>query len=248
MVILGMTDTGVVRRVNQDAFAYGEINENISWAVVCDGMGGVNGGDYASRTAVEKMKSVIEQRLSENADAENAKEILRDAINAANISVFEASMTDSSLLGMGTTVVASVMICEELVLAHSGDSRAYIISSDGIRRATVDHSLVQEMVDSGELTEEEAKIHPKRNIITRALGVDDTIKIDFSAHKLEKNEAVLLCSDGLTNFIEDQDILGMFCETEPEALPKALVDRANDNGGGDNITAVIMYQAQKKED
>ncbi len=248
MNIYGLTDTGVVRRVNQDSFEYGSIDDKVFWSVVCDGMGGANGGDYASRTAVEEMKKVIDLELSADSDIESAKETLLNAINTANIRVYEDSQTDFALAGMGTTVVAAVVIDNDLLLAHSGDSRAYIISNKEIRRATNDHSLVQEMVDNGEITEEEARIHPRRNVITRALGVDDNIKIDFSVHTLRENEAVLLCSDGLTNFIEEQDILEMFCNLEPETLTQALVDRANDNGGGDNITAVIMCQAQKKED
>ncbi len=248
MMIFGLTDTGKVRSVNQDAFAHGTVNDNISWAVVCDGMGGAAGGDYASRTAVEVMKNEIEQKLIESADINTASDVLRDAIDAANKSVFDASINDMTLAGMGTTVVAAVIIGKELVLAHSGDSRAYIVSEQEICRATTDHSLVQEMVDSGEITEEEAKYHPRRNVITRALGVGDSVKIDFSVYTLEGNEAILLCSDGLTNFLEEEDILNLFCKTKAQDLTKILVDRANENGGGDNITAVIMYQAQKEEE
>ncbi len=246
MDIFGLTDTGVVRRVNQDAFSHGIINDNISWAAVCDGMGGANGGDYASRTAVEVMKGVIADGITESADAEYIKDILCDAINAANDSVYNASKEDMNLFGMGTTVVAAVLKGSMLVLAHAGDSRAYVLSENGMRQVTVDHSLVQEMVDRGEITEEEARTHPRKNVITRALGVADTIEIDFSVHTLEENEAVLLCTDGLTNFLEDKDILELFCNTEPETLPQKLIDEANENGGGDNITAVIMYQVQKK--
>lgn len=248
MVIFSLTDTGVVRRVNQDACAHGNINDNISWAVVCDGMGGVNGGDYASRTAVEVMAGVIASGIGEDADEESVKDVLSDAINEANISVYNASKADPELFGMGTTVVAAAVIGNALVLAHAGDSRAYILSNDGMHQVTVDHSLVQEMVNCGDITEEEARSHPRRNVITRALGVADTIEIDFSLQTLKENEAVLLCSDGLTNFLEDKDIHELFCNTEPEKLPKALIDGANEKGGGDNITAVIMYQAQKKED
>lgn len=248
MRIYGLTDTGIVRRINQDAFVYGAVGDKISWAVVCDGMGGVNGGDYASRTAVDVIKSEMDQKLHNDADCKIAEKVIRESIEEANRKVYEASLTDDSLAGMGTTVVAAVVIGDELVLAHSGDSRAYIISPDGITRATNDHSLVQEMVDSGEITEEEARVHPRRNVITRALGVFNSIEIDFSSRRLNENEAILLCSDGLTNFIEDEKILELFCETEEQELPGILVDKANENGGGDNITAVIMYQAHKKED
>ncbi len=248
MNIFGLTDVGVVRSVNQDSFAYGKVNDNLSWAVVCDGMGGMNGGDLASRTAVDTMKEIISKGIIEGTDAETAEKVFEAAINAANNSVYEEAKKDISLMGMGTTVVAAAVIGNELVLAHAGDSRAYVLSEDNIRQVTRDHSLVQEMVDSGEITEEEARIHPRRNVITRALGVDDIIEIDFSVLKLEENEAVLLCSDGLTNFLDDEEILWLFCNTQPEELPKAMIDGANNNGGGDNITAVVMYQAQKKED
>lgn len=246
MDIFGMTDKGVVRQMNQDSFAHGKKSEKLFWAAVCDGMGGVRGGDYASRTAAEE----IEKKLSEAVitDSDSAEKALEQAINAANLAVFEASQTDDALMGMGTTVVAAVVVGDELVLAHAGDSRAYILSDDAIRQATTDHSLVQEMVDCGDITEEEARVHPRRNVITRALGVDDKIQIDFSKRTLNKNEAVLLCSDGLTNFITDEGILELYRDTAPAELPKALIDEANANGGGDNITAVIMLWAQKKED
>ncbi len=248
MDIFGITDTGVVRSVNQDAFAHEKVNESVSWAVVCDGMGGANGGDYASRTAVEEIAKVVNDKLPKCTGTENIKDVLCDAVNEANTMVYNASKTDITLMGMGTTVVAAVVMGSELVLAHSGDSRAYIVSKSGMRQVTTDHSLVQEMVDNGEITEEEARIHPRRNVITRALGVLDTIEIDFSVHTLGEGDAVLLCSDGLTNFLEDEEIFELFCNTEYEKLPKALVDRANENGGGDNITAVIICSAQKKED
>ncbi len=248
MDIFGITDTGVVRSINQDSFAQGKVNENFAWAVVCDGMGGVNGGDYASRTAVESMTDYIGRELPKAADTEAVKDVLCDAINEANTVIFNASQADLTLRGMGTTVVAAVIMGNELILAHSGDSRAYVASSSGLKQVTTDHSLVQEMVDSGEITQEEARVHPRKNVITRALGVEDTIEIDFSVHTLDGNETVLLCSDGLTNFLSDSEIYEMLRSTEAARLPKALVDAANANGGGDNITAVIMCTLQKKED
>ncbi len=248
MDIFSLTDTGVVRSVNQDAFVHGKISESISWAVVCDGMGGAKGGDHASLVAVEEMAKVISSGITEASDAESVKDTLCDAINDANTRIYNEAKDDPALYGMGTTVVAAVVMGSSLVLAHAGDSRAYLISDSGMRQVTVDHSLVQEMVDSGEITDEEARVHPRRNVITRALGVADTIEIDFSLLKIESNESVLLCSDGLTNFLEDEEIFELFRSTEPPLIAAALVDRANENGGGDNITAVIMYQAQNKED
>lgn len=244
MDIFGMTDKGVVRQMNQDSYAHGKKSESLYWAAVCDGMGGARGGDYASRTAAEEIAKVLSEAAI--SDTDSAAEALKQAIEAANLAVFEASKTDEALMGMGTTVVAAVVVEDELVLAHAGDSRAYILSDDVISQATTDHSLVQEMVDSGDITEEEARIHPRRNVITRALGVDDRIQIDFSKRRLAQNEAVLLCSDGLTNFVTDEGILSLYRDTAPEELPKALIDEANANGGGDNITAVIMRWAQKK--
>lgn len=248
MDIFGITDTGVVRSINQDSFAQGKVSESLAWAVVCDGMGGVNGGDYASRTAVESMTDYIGRELPKATDTEAVKDVLCDAINEANTVVFNASQADLKLRGMGTTVVAAVIMGNELILAHSGDSRAYVASNSGLRQVTIDHSLVQEMVNSGEITQEEARVHPRKNVITRALGVEDTIEIDFSVITLDGNETVLLCSDGLTNFLSDSEIYEMLRSTEAASLPKALVDAANENGGGDNITAVIMCAFQKKED
>ena len=247
MKIYSLTDTGAVRRNNQDAFAHGTISDSLSWAVVCDGMGGANGGDYASRTAVGVLSNVITRGLTDDKNEIDIPQLLMSAITAANISVYEASKMEPQLAGMGTTVVAVVAKNNDITIAHAGDSRAYVIDSSGIRQITTDHSLVQEMVDSGEITEDEARVHPRKNIITRALGVTDEIEIDLNTCVLEDDSTVLICSDGLTNFVEDARIKEIIDSLREDEVPKALVDEANENGGGDNITAVIMCRRSGKE-
>lgn len=246
MRIYSLTDTGMVRQNNQDDMKSGVVNDSVSWAVVCDGMGGANGGDFASRTAADTFSEIVGKAFA--GDSYDIVATLTEAINAANTSVYNAAQDDPMLMGMGTTVAAAVVSGKELTVAHAGDSRAYLIDSSGIRQITVDHSLVQEMVDCGRITAEQAKNHPRKNIITRALGVTDEVEIDFDICTIEDNSVVLICSDGLTNFVEDGEIEQIVKSTPHENVPKALIDRANENGGGDNITAVVMCCSDGKDE
>ena len=172
MKIVAKTDKGLVRENNQDAYAVGELPGEVAWAVVCDGMGGAAGGNIASALAVKVISEKITSAYNERMRDASIKNLLDSAIAAANIEVYDLAYSRSDLNGMGTTVVAVIVRDNIAYIAHAGDSRAYLVSKDDVKQITVDHSLVQNLVDRGEITPEEAERHPKKNLITRALGVD----------------------------------------------------------------------------
>lgn len=240
MRISAKTDTGKVRSNNQDSYAAGEFTSEVSWAVVCDGMGGATGGNIASETAVKVISEKITSGFHEGMNDNSIKHLIVSSVEAANATVNSMAKNNESLMGMGTTTVVAIISVDTLYIAHVGDSRIYILNDKTIRQITTDHSIVQLMVDNGEITPEEAKSHPKKNVITRALGVEETVRIDYSQETLGKDEIVLLCSDGLTNYVSDEDILDICNNTDSFNLADILVETANNNGGGDNITVVSL--------
>lgn len=234
------SDIGLIRKSNEDACRCGTFSQNAAWAVVCDGMGGVNGGNVASNTAVAKISETMLSGYHEGMDSNAVRELIALAITQANEAVHNMAGDDVSLTGMGTTVVA-VIISDSLIhVAHAGDSRAYLISADEIRRLTTDHSMVQEMVDKGDLTEQQARTHPQKNIITRALGVEASLRIDYSEIPAPEGCRLLICTDGLTNYVEEQQILGLARQYSGKELTEKLVALAKSAGGGDNITVVVL--------
>lgn len=240
MKISAKTDTGLVRNSNQDYYLAGEFPDGVTWAVVCDGMGGALGGNVASETAAkiisEKLSSGYHQGMNDN----SVRYLIISAIEAANASVHSKAHSDSEYAGMGTTVCVAVIKDDTMYLAHVGDSRIYVLSKNSITQLTTDHSVVQMMIENGEISPEEAKEHPQKNVITRALGVEDTVNIDYDQEVYNENDIVLLCSDGLTNYVSDEDILKICNENESYSLADRLVDAANKKGGGDNITVVTI--------
>ncbi len=245
MIISAKTDIGAFRESNQDAFCTGSFVSGDAWAVVCDGMGGVSGGQIASSICVEKVSSVIKRGYRKNLSVKSAKNLLQSAINTANTAVFEEAQKDNSLHGMGTTIVAVIIIKGVAVIAHVGDSRAYIIN-DNIIPVTKDHSLVQVMIDSGKITEEEAKVHPDRNIITRAVGIVNFVDIDFDVVDLSENDRLLLCTDGLNGVLEDNVIYDAVNKYGTDSA-ECLIEAAIQNGSRDNITVVLLDSAIQGE-
>lgn len=233
------TDKGVVRSSNQDCCFVSVFDDTSCFAVVCDGMGGPKAGDVASQTAIKNISERFIAGWRNGISVASVKNLLTTAITAANICVYDAAVANEDYNGMGTTLVAAVAVGESLVVANVGDSRAYLID-DEIRLMTKDHSLVQELIDKGEITENDAKFYPYKNVITRALGIEEHIEIDFSEYKLENKARVLLCSDGLTNFVSEDVILTTVKENSVECVSEKLVEIANANGGGDNVTAVVF--------
>ncbi len=232
-----VTDIGKKRKLNQD-FVYTS-NEPVgnlpNVFIVADGMGGHNAGDYASKCTVQTMVREIKGCFEKS-----PIRILSKAICVANDRIRSKAKEDESLTGMGTTVVAATCLGKYLQVANVGDSRLYIINDD-IRQITRDHSLVEEMVRMGGIDRETAKHHPDKNIITRAIGARDTIEIDFFYEELKNGDIVLLCSDGLTNMLEDEEI-GRILKGEGSLEERAekLIEAANNNGGKDNIAVIII--------
>ena len=233
------TDRGKRRAVNQDSCAVFCPDERSCFAIVCDGMGGANAGEIASAMVVETVVSRIKAGWREGISDESVQNLMLTSITAASINVYDQSVSDEKYSGMGTTVVACAVIDDHAIIAHAGDSRAYICDDEELRVITKDHSLVQELVDLGQITKEQAKSHPRKNYITRALGVDESVEIDFNRLFLSENEKLLLCTDGLTNFVPEEEILRILRDTAEDPA-KRLVEEANANGGGDNITAVVI--------
>ena len=233
------TDKGVVRTVNQDCCFITTLANDACFAVVCDGMGGPKAGDVASRIAIKNISERFIAGWRSKISVESVKNLLATSISAANICVYDTAQASEEYNGMGTTVVAAVLFDDILVVSHVGDSRAYLISRD-MKLLTKDHSLVQELVDAGQLSDSDAVNYPYKNVITRAIGISEHVDIDFTEHKIGSEDKVLLCSDGLTNFICESDLFRIISENDIEIVSDMLINTANKNGGGDNITAVVF--------
>lgn len=234
MRVYGASEIGLVRKENQDAFIMGE-GKNFAYAVVCDGMGGANGGAVASDIAAD----IVAKRISVAEKNSDLKYVLLSAIDAANIAVYEKSKEIDSLEGMGTTIVAAAVRDGTLYLAHAGDSRAYLFNGTELEQLTRDHSVVQELLESGELTPDQATTYPNRNLITRALGVAPVLEADYTEYYLPKNYSILLCTDGVTNLVDGTELAG-FMEKPPDEAVKAMIALAVERGGTDNATAVVI--------
>lgn len=233
-----MTHIGRRRDMNQD-YMYTSttpVGSLPNLFVVADGMGGHNAGEYASRFTVDKVVEVISQNGQQEPVA-----AMKEALTEANSQLLEEAGADPSKSGMGTTVVAATVIGDLLYVANIGDSRLYVIDHEAIRQITRDHSLVEEMVRLGEMDKAAAKVHPDKNIITRAIGVTRELAVDFFEVKLRPEDMILLCSDGLTNMVEDEEIKEIVLE-QKNIVEKAekLINTANENGGKDNITVILI--------
>lgn len=243
MQISGKTDIGQRRAENQDAFATGALPSGGVWAIVCDGMGGHAGGSTASTMAVECIAERIKNGYSEKMTVQSVKNMIESAVLFANAKIYNTAEKNPELSGMGTTVVAAVCAKDIAVIAWAGDSRCYISGNENITQLTKDHSLVQEFVDSGSITTEDAESHPMKNVITRALGLHDDIQVDFtevSFGKSETDKKILLCTDGLSNMVSEEKIAECLCAENTQKIAETLVCLANENGGRDNITAVVI--------
>lgn len=240
MRISAKSDVGAVRSNNQDCCLAGDFANGETWMIVCDGMGGATGGNIASETAVATISEKLVNGYHVGMNDNSVKHLIVSAIEAANATVYSRSRNDESLKGMGTTVVLAIIKDNSLYFAHVGDSRLYIVTKDSINQMTTDHSVVQMMIDNGEISPSEAKEHPQKNVITRALGVDDTVRIDYCQEIYNEGDVVLLCTDGLTNFVDESKIFEICNKYDPLLLADVLVDEAIASGGGDNVTVVTV--------
>ena len=234
-----MTDVGRKRQNNQDCFLIKELEENFVLMIVCDGMGGAAGGSEASNLASETFASYVEKNIKRGS-AHEYLPILEKALSEANKSVVGKAKSDKSLAGMGTTLVCALLDEDNYYCLWVGDSRIYAITDDGIMQISHDHSFVQTLVDNGSITAKEALTHPNRNIITKAVGTDDSISADVCRMSAENINGVLLCSDGLCGYVSEEMIANV-CNDEQNAdeCSRKLVDLANEVGGYDNITVVV---------
>ncbi len=241
MNIYGKTDIGRVREINQDTFVFEQLNENLSFAFVCDGMGGIDGGHVASKIATSVLFEGLCSNLSVEFNSVQIEQVLRVYLAKANEKILNYSDANNSLYGMGTTVVGAVILKKNLHIFNIGDSRAYLFHENTIKQLTVDHSYVQTLVDCGKITLDEARVHPRKNEITKALGISSKIKFDFLKIMIKKNDQLLLCSDGLTNECSDEEIEQILSlKMSVKQTTNKLIDCANNRGGFDNITVVLL--------
>src|SRR5436190_23893 len=228
LVVGAATDVGRIREINEDAYL---VDEGMGLIAVADGMGGHRAGEVAGVTALEALRAAVRQGKP-----------LREAIEDANGAVFDKSASHDDFRGMGTTLTAGTLAAgNTLIVGHVGDSRAYLLRDGEFRQLTTDHSRVQELVDDGRLTADEAAVHPMRNVVTRAIGMDSSVDVDVYPVQLELGDVVLFCSDGLTGMLQD-DFVGaeLRRESDPARVAMRLVDEANRAGGEDNITVVVV--------
>ena len=237
----GLTDKGCVRKMNQDAYEIRQLDRNTLLCVVCDGMGGAKSGNIASSLAVDVFSQEIQRTWTPNMEWDKADQIMKSAVKLANFTVYDQARQFEEFDGMGTTLVAAFIRGRQVSFVNVGDSRAYIINQKGIIQVTRDHSVVQLMVDRGELTSEMAKNYPGKNLITRAVGTESMVSCDVFRRELSKGDYMLLCSDGLSNMMDDQEILFEVVHgVNKERCCKRLLDIAMSRGCPDNVTCVLV--------
>ncbi len=241
MKAFAKSDVGKVREMNQDYFYISKPEEKVQLYIVADGMGGYKGGEIASKLAVETSKRYILNNFDsiESNDKEEILKLIKSAIEYANLVVYEKSKENKELENMGTTIDVCLILGNKVYIGHVGDSRVYRKRKDFFRKLTTDHSYVQKLVSDGTITREEAYNHPKKNMLIKALGCSTFVEPDVMVKGFLKDDILLMCSDGLTNMLKDDEIVKIINENPIEACNN-LVSKANENGGYDNITAVII--------
>jgi len=236
----GITHKGAVRKENQDKFRFRLSEDDSLIAVVCDGMGGAQAGSVASGISVDAFMLHAEESFDHAAESSKLKTVLREAVNYANIKVYDRSFTDFSCMGMGCTLVGLFVKDGRCLIANVGDSRAYLISDSEIRQISRDHSLVEDLVSKGEISHDEAKNHPQKNIITRAIGVEASVKCDIFDFSPEPGSKLLLCSDGLSNMLSDRELLyHSSANSSIDQAAEAMLNLALQRGAPDNVTVFI---------
>ena len=236
-----LTDRGCVRSQNQDTYKVEELDRHTLLCVVCDGMGGAKSGNVASAMAAEVFVNDVKQSWTPGMTKEKMSQILQSAVKLANATVYEQSVLFDEFQGMGTTLVAALIQGKQVTVVNVGDSRAYKIDQDGIRQITKDHSLVQLMVDRGELTPEVARTYPGKNFITRAVGTEPGVLTDVFQFEVEKDDCLFLCTDGLSNMIDEQEILFEVAHGVNKALCcQRMLEIVTGRGAPDNVTSALI--------
>ena len=237
----GLTDPGCVRTQNQDAYQIEQLDRNTLLCVLCDGMGGAKSGNIASSLAVDVFVQEIKRTYHGSMDKEKVNQMLRSAVKLANFTVYDQAAQFEEFSGMGTTLAAVLVRGKEATVVNVGDSRVYAVDKNGIYQLTRDHSLVQMMVERGDLSPEMARSYPGKNFITRAVGTETVAECDLFHHKLERGDCLLLCSDGLSNMMDDQEILFEVVHgVSKQQCCQRLLDIAKNRGATDNVTSVLI--------
>lgn len=240
--VWGITDKGAVRMQNQDFFYLKEVASDLVTAMVCDGMGGHRAGNVASLLAVDVASAYLESLTPEELEEAPSEHLVRGA-NLANEAVFRKAEQEPDCMGMGTTMVSAIVVRDRAYVLNIGDSRAYHIGEEGIAKISRDHSVVEDMVYRGDITPEEARLHPQKNLITRALGGDVKANPDLYEKELKEGEFLLLCTDGLSNILTDQELLyEVLHGGGPESCCQRMLDLALSRGAPDNVTAVLIQR------
>lgn len=235
------TDIGKMRDMNQDNYYISGNQDKFKLYIVADGMGGYKGGEIASALAIASAKSYIENNFEDiEHDKTNIQKLIKSAIEYANMIVYEKSKETPELTGMGTTLEICLVYSNRVYIGHVGDSRIYRIRKNFIRKLTTDHSYVEKLVKDGTITREEAIKHPKKNMLMKALGCNSYVEPDVMVKGFEKEDILVMTSDGLTNMVSDEEIYNIVKENVTVSTKK-LVEKANENGGYDNITVVVIY-------
>lgn len=234
------SDIGKARELNQDYYYISSPEETIGLYILADGMGGYKGGEVASRLATESAKKYIYDNFNQTEkQKEDILKLIKDAMIYSNMVVYEKSKENKELEGMGTTLEVCLIYNNKAYIGHIGDSRIYRIRKGVMRRLTKDHSYVQQLIEDGKITREEANTHPKKNMLTKALGCTPYVEPDIRARNIEKNDILIMCSDGLTNMVKEEQIYETI-KDNPSTAAEELIKQANDAGGYDNITVVII--------
>ena len=237
----GLTDPGCVRTQNQDSYKIEQLDRSSLLCVVCDGMGGAKSGNIASSLAIDVFVQEVKQTWTSGMDQEKINKMLRSAVKLANFTVYDQAAQFEDFSGMGTTLAAVLIKGMDATVVNVGDSRVYLVDSAGISQLTKDHSLVQMMVERGELTPELARTYPGKNFITRAIGTEAICECDLFRQKLERGACLLLCSDGLSNMMDDQEILFEVAHSQERDLCcEHLLDIVKKRGAPDNVTGVLV--------
>ena len=243
MRFCGLTDIGLVRELNEDTISIPNEDESMKLFVLADGMGGVNGGEEASKLATKSVKDYIKKNFIKIERTKiGLEELIRNAMNYANNKVYEMGSNTPELKGMGTTLIVVLIYRGRIHIGHIGDSRVYRLRQNVLRQVTKDHSYVQELLKQGAITEDEAKNHPQKNALTKVLGCERRIKPDIITKGFVKGDIILMCSDGLTNMVDDQYIYEIIMKNiyDINVACKKLIEKANKNGGKDNVSAIII--------
>jgi len=241
MQFWGITDPGCTRTQNQDAYQTENLDRNTALCVVCDGMGGAKSGNVASTLAVDVFVQEIKRTWVSGMDPDKADQMLRNAVKLANFTVYDQAQQFEEFTGMGTTLVAALVTGKFATIVNVGDSRAYSITESSVQQLTTDHSLVQMMIARGELKAEQARNYPGKNLITRAIGTEAVVECDIFHRRLEQGECLLLCSDGLSNLVDEQEILFEVVHgVNKQSSSQRLLDIAKNRGAPDNVTCVLL--------